>query len=292
MRDLVPGPGTGLRPARGAGLRARPGRFVDRRTTGVRDQARAHPRGRLREPAAGRSGDRCTLASRSGWNATGEASNEHAPLLAHHYAEAVRPGRYSTWPGPAGKSRPSGCAARQSRWSRRAAELAVGRYEIDEGLTLLRSGAEPGERRPGAGRDLAAGSASGLRPQVRRRAFPGRPCSKRSTSPAPRRRCTPTSPCNRWSERGCGSSSQTGPSSTAGSSRPWSSAEDGSLAKGNALAALAMNDGDESAARSALAIAERLGDRRASLHSPWTALSDAALVSQGLRPGLRRDGSR
>ena len=43
----------------------------------------------------------------------------------------------STWPGPAGKSRPSALRGKAIWWSRRAAELAIGRYEIDEGLALL-----------------------------------------------------------------------------------------------------------------------------------------------------------
>jgi hypothetical protein len=56
-------------------------------------------------------------------------------------------------------------------------------------------------------------------------------------------------------------------------------AGEGSLAKGHALAALAMSNDDESAARSALAIAERLGDlelRCAAL----TILADIAVVAR------------
>jgi hypothetical protein len=56
-------------------------------------------------------------------------------------------------------------------------------------------------------------------------------------------------------------------------------AGEGSLAKGNALAALAMNNDDESAACSALAIAERLGDLELRCTS-LAILSDMALAAR------------
>ena len=66
----------------------------------------------------------------------GEGRDEHAPLLAYHYAEAVRPEDLDlAWEGrdeEVDRLRRNAVA-----WSRRAAELAVGRYEIDEGLALL-----------------------------------------------------------------------------------------------------------------------------------------------------------
>ena len=67
-------------------------------------------------------------------------------------------------------------------------------------------------------------------------------------------------------------------------------AGEGSLAKAKALAALAMINDDESAARSALAIAERLGDLELRCTSLGI-ISDIAARGQGLRPGLHRDGS-
>ncbi len=66
----------------------------------------------------------------------GESGDEYAPLLAHHYAEAVRPEDVDlAWSGEEAEL----AKLRESaiRWLRRAAELAVGRYEIDEGVTLL-----------------------------------------------------------------------------------------------------------------------------------------------------------
>ena len=66
----------------------------------------------------------------------GASGDELAPLLAHHYAEAVRPEDVDlAWSGEEAEL----AKLRESAilWLRRAAELAVGRYEIDEGLILL-----------------------------------------------------------------------------------------------------------------------------------------------------------
>jgi DNA-binding SARP family transcriptional activator len=67
----------------------------------------------------------------------GGGRDEHAALLAHHYAEAVRPQEADlAW---AGADAEHDALRRQSiTWLRRAAELAIGRYEIDEGTALLR----------------------------------------------------------------------------------------------------------------------------------------------------------
>jgi class 3 adenylate cyclase/tetratricopeptide (TPR) repeat protein len=66
----------------------------------------------------------------------GGGRDEHAALLAHHYAEAVRPeDRDLTW-----GSEPERYEALRSlavRWLRSAAELAVGRNEIGDALALL-----------------------------------------------------------------------------------------------------------------------------------------------------------
>jgi class 3 adenylate cyclase/tetratricopeptide (TPR) repeat protein len=67
---------------------------------------------------------------------TGEARDEYAPLLAHHYAEAVRPDDVDlAWAGAAGELQD--LRERALTWLRRAAELAIGRFEIDDGLALL-----------------------------------------------------------------------------------------------------------------------------------------------------------
>jgi class 3 adenylate cyclase/tetratricopeptide (TPR) repeat protein len=66
----------------------------------------------------------------------GEGRDEHAPLLAHHYAESVRPEDVDiSWadaPDELERVR-----AQAVVWVERAADLAVGRYEIDEALVLL-----------------------------------------------------------------------------------------------------------------------------------------------------------
>jgi class 3 adenylate cyclase len=77
---------------------------------------------------------------------TGEGQDEYAPLLAHHYAEAVRPDDADlAWAGAEGEL--AELRARAVTWLRRAAELAIGRFEIDEGLALLHRALdlEPGE---------------------------------------------------------------------------------------------------------------------------------------------------
>jgi hypothetical protein len=76
-------------------------------------------------------------AAFAGWLERNRADkDEHAPMLAHHYAEAVRPEDADlAW---AGREEELGrLRANALVWLGRAAELAVGRYEIDEGLTLL-----------------------------------------------------------------------------------------------------------------------------------------------------------
>jgi class 3 adenylate cyclase len=67
----------------------------------------------------------------------GAGRDEHAPLLAHHYAEATRPEDADlAWAAaPEELERLQGRAV---TWLRRAAGLALGRYEIQESLGLLR----------------------------------------------------------------------------------------------------------------------------------------------------------
>jgi class 3 adenylate cyclase len=66
----------------------------------------------------------------------GGRRDEHAPLLAHHYAEAARPEDADLAWGGAEEELES-LRLRAVTWLRRAAELALGRYEIDEGLEYL-----------------------------------------------------------------------------------------------------------------------------------------------------------
>ena len=67
---------------------------------------------------------------------TGQGRDEFASLLAHHYAEAVRPEDVDlAWAGREGEL--PELRERAVRWLRQAADLAVGRMEIDDGLVLL-----------------------------------------------------------------------------------------------------------------------------------------------------------
>lgn len=67
---------------------------------------------------------------------SGGGRDEHAPLLAHHFAQAVDPESadlaWSNEPQEAGRLR-----AKAAFWLRRAGELAVARYDLDEGMELL-----------------------------------------------------------------------------------------------------------------------------------------------------------
>ena len=66
----------------------------------------------------------------------GEGRDEHAPLLAHHYAEAVKPEDVDvTWPD--GGPELDRAQAKAVQWLRRAAAVAISRYEIDDGIVLL-----------------------------------------------------------------------------------------------------------------------------------------------------------
>jgi class 3 adenylate cyclase len=70
----------------------------------------------------------------------GEGRDEHAPLLAHHFAEAVRPDDVDVaWPD--GGPELERVQAKAVQWLRRAAGVAISRYEIDDGIVLLEQAA-------------------------------------------------------------------------------------------------------------------------------------------------------
>jgi class 3 adenylate cyclase len=77
---------------------------------------------------------------------TGEGRDERAAMLAHHYAEAVRPEDVDlAWPGDDDEL--ARLNERAVSWLRRAADLAVGRYEIEDAVSLLRRAVELEPRR-------------------------------------------------------------------------------------------------------------------------------------------------
>src|SRR5439155_15897527 len=68
----------------------------------------------------------------------GESRDEYAPLLAHHYAEAVRPEDVDlAWPGDS-EAELEPLRAKARSWLRRAADLAQSRYALDGQIGLLR----------------------------------------------------------------------------------------------------------------------------------------------------------
>ena len=73
----------------------------------------------------------------AGWmERLGEGRDEHAPLLAHHYAESVRPEDVDVaWP-EAGTELET-LRTKAVSWLERAAEAAISRYELKDAIALL-----------------------------------------------------------------------------------------------------------------------------------------------------------
>src|SRR6185503_2211944 len=70
-----------------------------------------------------------------------DGRDELAPLLAHHYAAAVRPEDLDlAWAGR--DDEVAHLRANALTWLRKAADLAIGRYEIDDGISLLKRAVE------------------------------------------------------------------------------------------------------------------------------------------------------
>ena len=91
------------------------------------------------------------------WLERHAADDQHASLLAHHFAEAVRPEDADlAW--PQGGVVLADLRSTAVRWLRRAAELAVARYEIDDAGALLERAlplADSDEERSAIWRQLA-----------------------------------------------------------------------------------------------------------------------------------------
>jgi class 3 adenylate cyclase len=188
---------------------------------------------------------------------TGTGEDEHAPLLAHHYAAAVRPEDLDlAWPGR--QEQAERLRGKAVWWSRRAAELAIGRYEIDQGLALLHQALslETGPRERAAiwqriGQACALKfDGEGFWQAMQQALDIVGPSAEVYADLAMesnlRGGMWVQEPdwdlVERWAQQAL------------------ELAEDGSPSQGKALAALAWLKDDESAARSALAIAERLKD--------------------------------
>jgi AAA ATPase domain/Adenylate and Guanylate cyclase catalytic domain len=204
----------------------------------------------------------------------GKGEDEHAPLLAHHYAAAAVPEDVDlAWPGREREAEE--LRARAVWWSRRAAELAIGRYEIDQGLALLHQALsfESGPQEQAAiwqriGHACALKyDGEGFWQAMQQALDIGGPSAEVYADLAlgtlQRAGMWVKQPDPEWTLVG------------GWIQKALELAQEGSLAQGNALAARADIDSDEAAARSALAIAERLGD----LDLRCTALSTLSVTA-------------
>jgi class 3 adenylate cyclase/tetratricopeptide (TPR) repeat protein len=211
-------------------------------------------------------------------NGKGEA--EHTPLLAHHYAEAVRPEDLDlAWLGR--EEHAEALRAKAVLWSRRAADLAIGRYEIEQGLTLLNRALslehDPREQasiwqRVGQACALKYDGEGFWRAMAKALEIGGPSAdvyADLALQTGQRAGMWVQQPDPEWTLVG------------GWIQQALELAQEGSLAQGNALAAQADFDSDEAAARSALAIAERLGNlelRCTALHT----IAGLAMVERDL----------
>ena len=188
---------------------------------------------------------------------TGKGEAEHAPLLAHHYAAAVVPEDLDlAWAGR--EEQAEALRAKAVLWSRRAADLAIGRYEIDQGLALLHRAlsleTDPQEQaaiwqRIGQACALKY-DGEGFFRAMQKALEIGGPSAEVYADLALQTNLR----AGMWVQQ---------PDWTLVEGwiqQALELAEEGSLTQANALVAQFGNTDDESAGRSALAIAERLGD--------------------------------
>lgn len=187
----------------------------------------------------------------------GRGGAEHASLLAHHYAAAAVPEDLDlAWGGR--EEQAEALRAKAVLWSRRAADLAIGRYEIDQGLDLLRR---------------ALGLESDPREQAAIWQRIGQACALKYDGEgfyqATQKALEIAGPSAEvYADLALQTLLRAGmwvqqPDMTLVEGwieQALELAEEGSLIQARALTAQSMNAADESAARSALAIAERLGD--------------------------------
>jgi class 3 adenylate cyclase len=187
----------------------------------------------------------------------GSGEDEHAALLAHHYAAAVVPEDVDlAWPGREREAEE--LRAKAVWWTRRAAELAIGRYEIDQGLALLRRAVSlETEPREQAAIWQRIGHACALKYdgegfwQAMQQALDiAGPSAEVYADLA----LLSNERAGMWVQQPDWSLVDSWVE------RALQLAEEGSRTQGKAFAALALGSDDQSAARSALAIADRLGD--------------------------------
>ena len=210
----------------------------------------------------------------------GEGEAEHAPLLAHHYAEAVRPEDLDlAWPGR--EEHAEALRAKAVLWSRRAADLAIGRYEIDQGLALLhRALALEADPREQAGIWQRIGRACALK-------YDGAGCweamQKALDIGGPSAEVYADVALESVQRMGMWAQEPDWSLVEQWARQALELAEEGSLIQGKALLALSMETDDLALTRSALAIAERLGDLELRCQS-LTTLSHFAWAARDYGP--------
>jgi class 3 adenylate cyclase/tetratricopeptide (TPR) repeat protein len=186
-----------------------------------------------------------------------DGREELAPMLAHHYATAVRPEDLDlAWAGR--ESEVEQLRAKAVTWLRKAAELAIGRYEIDDGIAMLRRAVElePDQARQ-AELWYTIGHASalkydgeGLVAAMERALELGAPPGEVYPELA-----------FQWAQRSGMWVRRLDDSLTEGwVNRAIADSPDGTPARVRALVAKSLRDDDVDAARTALALAERLDD--------------------------------
>ena len=184
-----------------------------------------------------------------------DGRDELAPMLAHHYATAVRPDDLDlAW---AGREREvEQLRARAVVWSSRAAELAIGRYELDDGISLLSRAVElEPDRARQAELWYAIGHASALK-------YDGeglvRAMDRALELGAPAGEVYPELAYQYSQRSGMWARRLDDGLTAAWIDRALADSEDGTPARVRALVAKSLTDSDVEVARDALALAERL----------------------------------
>ena len=186
-----------------------------------------------------------------------DGRDELAPMLAHHYATAVRPEDLDiAWVGR--ESEVAELRGKAVTWLRKAADLAIGRYEIDDGITLLRRAVElESDQARQAELWYSIGHASALKYDGAGLVAAMDRALERGASPGD----VYSELAFQWAQRSGMWQSRLDDTVTAGwVERAVADSQDGTPVRARALVAKSLADTDLDAARGALALAEELHD--------------------------------
>lgn len=186
-----------------------------------------------------------------------DGRDELAPFLAHHYATAVRPEDLDlAWAGKGDEV--EALRAKAVSWLRKAADLSIGRYEIDDGISLLGRAVElEPDRAAQADLWFAIGHASALKYDGEKLVEAMERALELGAAPGdvyPELAFQFALRSGMWQRR-------LDDSVTAEwVSRAVAAAPDGTPARVRALVAQSLRDDDLDSARAALAVADQLDD--------------------------------